>query len=337
MTTQIRMKGNVPGDKIKEQGVAEGSEHNVGGISHSIIKHPGGKHQVVVKHGDKVAHTSLHNSEEDAKKSLASQVAHSKKMLKVDEQGVAEGVDKSALKQELDKINAQMVLTHPSRQNPNSPTTNTYFALKKQKDAIIAQLKQGVAEGHADQQRKVFKKNGKPVGKVGIDRESSPGNGQWYMKCYSNGIDNVGYDSYEEAVAELKHCIKQGVAEAGQNPHTSAIGKALYRALSKEKKASPTQVEKNKARWAQRQADKEQGVAEGSDEGKTGKNFAKIAPTLKPLTDEMVVAAARVLNERQADACGVDRDDQWAIYSDDFKADALAMLKAAHNIKEKNT
>ena len=57
-------------------------------------------------------------------------------------------------------------------------------------------------------------------------------------------------------------------------------------------------------------------------------------PQRKPLTDEMVVAAARVLNERQADACGVDRDDQWAIYSDDFKADALAMLKAAHGIKE---
>ena len=55
---------------------------------------------------------------------------------------------------------------------------------------------------------------------------------------------------------------------------------------------------------------------------------------LKPLTDEMVVAAARMLNERQADACGVDRDDQWAIYCDDFKADARAMLAAAHGIKE---
>ena len=32
-----------------------------------------------------------------------------------------------------------------------------------------------------------------------------------------------------------------------------------------------------------------QGVAEGSDEGKTGKNFAKIAPTLKPLTDEQIL------------------------------------------------
>ncbi len=76
--------------------------------------------------------------------------------------------------------------------------------------------RQGMAEGHADQQRKIFKKNGKPVGEVGIDRESSPGVGQWYMKCYLNGIDNAGYDSYEEAVAELKHCLKQGVAEASK-------------------------------------------------------------------------------------------------------------------------
>ena len=71
----------------------------------------------------------------------------------------------------------------------------------------------GVAEGHADQQRKVFKKNGKPVGEVGIDRESSPGVGMYYMKHYASGKDLSGYDSYEEAVAELKHCLKQGVAE----------------------------------------------------------------------------------------------------------------------------
>ena len=71
-----------------------------------------------------------------------------------------------------------------------------------------------VTEGHADQQRKVFKKNGEPVGEVGIDRESSPGVGQYYMKHYASGKDLAGYDSYEEAVAELKHCMKQGVAEA---------------------------------------------------------------------------------------------------------------------------
>jgi hypothetical protein len=58
---------------------------------------------------------------------------------------------------------------------------------------------------------------------------------------------------------------EQGVAEAEKNPHTSALGKALYRDLSKEKKASPQQVQRNKERWAQRQADKEQGVAEGAE------------------------------------------------------------------------
>ncbi len=38
-----------------------------------------------------------------------------------------------------------------------------------------------------------------------------------------------------------------------QNPHTSAIGKALFRDLSKEKKASPAQVKRNEIRWARRQ------------------------------------------------------------------------------------
>ena len=56
---------------------------------------------------------------------------------------------------------------------------------------------------------------------------------------------------------------EQGVAEAEKNPHTSALGKALYRDLSKEKKASPQQVQRNKERWAKRQAEREQGVAEG--------------------------------------------------------------------------
>ena len=72
---------------------------------------------------------------------------------------------------------------------------------------------QGVAEGHADQQRKIFKKNGHPVGEVGIDRESSPGNGQWYMKYYATGDDFSGYDSMEEAVADLKHLVNQFKAE----------------------------------------------------------------------------------------------------------------------------
>jgi hypothetical protein len=52
-----------------------------------------------------------------------------------------------------------------------------------------------------------------------------------------------------------------------------------------------------------------------------------------PLTEEQVAAAARVMNDRQAEVCGVDKDDQWKIYSDDFKDDARAMLEAAHGIR----
>ena len=78
---------------------------------------------------------------------------------------------------------------------------------------LIESAQQPVAEGYADQQRKIVKKAGKPVGEVGIDRESSPGVGQWYMKHYASGKDLSGYDSMEEALEELKYIIKQGLAE----------------------------------------------------------------------------------------------------------------------------
>ena len=73
---------------------------------------------------------------------------------------------------------------------------------------------QGVSEGHADQQKTIVKRNGQPVGEVGIDRESSPGAGMYYMKHYASGLDLGGYDSREEALDELRYAIKQGVSEA---------------------------------------------------------------------------------------------------------------------------
>ena len=62
-----------------------------------------------------------------------------------------------------------------------------------------------------------------------------------------------------------KKDVAEGVAEGDKNPHTSALGHALWRDLSKQKKLSPQQVQRNKERWAQRQAEKnkKQGVAEG--------------------------------------------------------------------------
>jgi hypothetical protein len=54
----------------------------------------------------------------------------------------------------------------------------------------------------------------------------------------------------------------------------------------------------------------------------------------KPLTDEMVVAAARMLSDRQAAACNVDCGDMWKLHGNDFIDDARAALEAAHGIKE---
>ena len=149
---------------------------------------------------------------------------------------------------------------------------------------------ESVTEGHSDQQRKVFKKNGHPVGEVGIDRESSPGNGQYYMKHYASGRDLAGYDSFEEAVAELKHCIKQGVSE-GPDDDTSRLevmrseyAKA-HKILNKFGNANMGRIEvmrllldngisqKTANIFASKRPIKEQGVAEDTEpEGATVKN-----------------------------------------------------------------
>lgn len=53
-------------------------------------------------------------------------------------------------------------------------------------------------------------------GEVGIDTEASPGSGQYYVKCYVNGHDTVGFDTEEEALLELEYII-QGL-KAYKNP-----------------------------------------------------------------------------------------------------------------------
>jgi hypothetical protein len=78
----------------------------------------------------------------------------------------------------------------------------------------------GVAEARPDVMRhagdttiRVVKRGGKPIGEIGIDSEASPGNGAYYVKLYDGSYDAVGYDTAEEALAELKAAVKQGVAE----------------------------------------------------------------------------------------------------------------------------
>ena len=50
------------------------------------------------------------------------------------------------------------------------------------------------------------------VGEVGIDTEASPGTGRWYVKHYATGYDVCGFDSKEEALAELEYVESNLVA-----------------------------------------------------------------------------------------------------------------------------
>jgi Domain of unknown function (DUF6321) len=45
--------------------------------------------------------------------------------------------------------------------------------------------------------------NGKKIGETGVDTEASPGNGKWYAKHYESGRNTVGFNSREEAKAEV--------------------------------------------------------------------------------------------------------------------------------------
>ena len=50
-------------------------------------------------------------------------------------------------------------------------------------------------------------------GEVGIDTEASPGNGQFYAKTYDGELNSVGYDTVEEAWAELEF-VACGIEDA---------------------------------------------------------------------------------------------------------------------------
>jgi len=81
----------------------------------------------------------------------------------------------------------------------------------------VAEARPDVMRHGGDKTIRVVKKGGKPIGEIGIDAEASPGNGAYYVKLYDGSYDAVGFDSAEEALAELKYAVKQmseGVAEA---------------------------------------------------------------------------------------------------------------------------
>ena len=50
-------------------------------------------------------------------------------------------------------------------------------------------------------------------GEVGIDTEASPGAGQFYVKMYDGSYDVCGFDTVEEAWAELEF-VACGIVDA---------------------------------------------------------------------------------------------------------------------------
>jgi hypothetical protein len=50
-------------------------------------------------------------------------------------------------------------------------------------------------------------------GEIGVDSEASPGNGKYYAKTYDGQLDACGYDSAEEAWAELEY-VACGIVDA---------------------------------------------------------------------------------------------------------------------------
>ena len=43
------------------------------------------------------------------------------------------------------------------------------------------------------------------VGEIGIDTEASPGIGQYYVKLYDGSYDACGFETEQEALAELEY------------------------------------------------------------------------------------------------------------------------------------
>lgn len=76
---------------------------------------------------------------------------------------------------------------------------------------------------------------------------------------------------------------------------------------------------------------------EGAGKSDDYRNYADesgaIAALRKALAENVacslnVSKVARILSDRNADVCGVDREDNWKIYYSEFIQDALAVLEA---------
>lgn len=57
-------------------------------------------------------------------------------------------------------------------------------------------------------------------------------------------------------------------------------------------------------------------------------DLRRLRASLPPLSQAQIATVARVLADRSADIGGVDHEDNWRLYGEDFKKDAIACAAA---------
>lgn len=171
---------------------------------------------------------------------------------------------------------------------------------RKDAEQDVAEARPDVMRHAGDKTVKIVKRRGVPIGEIGIDA-GPEGNGQYYVKLYDGSYDASGFDSAEEALAELKYAVKQmsedvseGVATVGrledivrdyENQIEDAKRKLSLRNLSdaertdaKIKIAQFTKFAdhyRKKIAQADRRANIKKGVAEGEGMSRAAKGYEK--------------------------------------------------------------
>ena len=143
-----------------------------------------------------------------------------------------------------------------------SPATLSSYKKKASAEASALD-KEAFEKGGPDAQAKLDKahKRYKGINKATQKQFDNDAKGivemdsQGYTGSRDGGDPDAGKKEYYGKAVKAKDVAKQGL---------SYLHKAFDRALSKEKKASPAQVQRNKERWTQRQAEKNKGVEEGT-------------------------------------------------------------------------
>jgi len=231
-----RKFGNI--DAIKK-GVAEGSlnesvirSETIGPYTHELHKTPWG-YQVRVYAGGKQVHSDITKpTEEKGQKSFDSNIAYTKKQLRINEQGVAEGTSNDYFKRRKDEEERIAGTKAPAKRTPkqtdyekkrkeqgvaeaSSPAQQAAIAIAKKKKAGV---KESIAEDHSTatggwgqgSYNTASKDTSKWAG-AGHD-DAVRENPEWYND-EANSMTTSQLKSLVKHAAKLRHAVKQMQAQ----------------------------------------------------------------------------------------------------------------------------